>query len=155
MNTVLDDNKKLCLNSGQIIKLKPTMTMMFEVEDLSQASPATVSRCGMVLMEPQQLGYIPLILSYCNNLATVLELKLVDKIKNSLIYLSDLSMEYVRINCKFPVPTGPNFLVSNLLTIFDTFVLEFFGEEAKPVPGNIDEICMNSIVFAAIWGIGG
>lgn len=68
MNTVLDDNKKLCLNSGQIIKLKPTMTMMFEVEDLSQASPATVSRCGMVLLEPQQLGHTVLITSYCNDL---------------------------------------------------------------------------------------
>lgn len=34
MNTVLDDNKKLCLNSGQVLGLTPYMTMMFEVEDL-------------------------------------------------------------------------------------------------------------------------
>ena len=42
--------------------------MMFEVEDLSQASPATVSRCGMVFLETKQLGWLALIKTFVQSL---------------------------------------------------------------------------------------
>lgn len=51
LNTVLDDNKMLCLPDGKRIKLPNSFSMIFEVENLNAASPATVSWVGMVYFD--------------------------------------------------------------------------------------------------------
>ena len=58
MNSVMDDNRLLTLPNGERIRLNfPTCSMLFEVFDLQYASPATISRCGMVYVDPKDLGY--------------------------------------------------------------------------------------------------
>uniref|UniRef100_A0A670KBP0 Dynein axonemal heavy chain 10 n=1 Tax=Podarcis muralis TaxID=64176 RepID=A0A670KBP0_PODMU len=59
MNSVMDDNKLLTLANGERIRLQAHCALLFEVGDLQYASPATVSRCGMVFVDPKNLRYKP------------------------------------------------------------------------------------------------
>ena len=50
MNSVMDDNKLLTLASNERIPLKGHMRLIFEIRDLRFATPATVSRAGILFI---------------------------------------------------------------------------------------------------------
>ena len=77
LNTVMDDNKVsylhtqsivlvvdylsqvLTLASNERIPLTPSMRLMFEIGHLRTATPATVSRAGILFVNPADLGWNP------------------------------------------------------------------------------------------------
>ncbi|MBN3296580.1 DYH10 protein, partial [Amia calva] len=67
MNSVMDDNKLLTLANGERIRLQAHCALLFEVGDLQYASPATVSRCGMVFVDPKNLRFKPYWQKWVNN----------------------------------------------------------------------------------------
>jgi dynein heavy chain len=54
MNSVMDDNRMLTLASNERIPLKPHMKLIFEIRDLCHATPATVSRAGVLYISSDE-----------------------------------------------------------------------------------------------------
>ncbi|XP_055614548.1 dynein beta chain, ciliary, partial [Uranotaenia lowii] len=73
LNTVMDDNKVLTLASNERIALTKEMRLLFEISNLRTATPATVSRAGILYINPQDLGWNPFVASWIDSRETQAE----------------------------------------------------------------------------------
>ncbi|XP_047529766.1 dynein axonemal heavy chain 3 [Vanessa atalanta] len=144
MNTVLDDNKKLCLMSGEIIQMTNKMNLIFEPADLEFASPATVSRCGMIYMEPEQLGWRAFLASYNTHLSKRLIPEQFDLIQELIDWLVPPIFEFL-LKCQHFVQVGEIHQFNSFTRLF-TCLLE--GES------QFSTVWLQcTFIFSLLWGL--
>ncbi|KAJ6667676.1 hypothetical protein lerEdw1_015997 [Lerista edwardsae] len=158
MNTVLDDNKKLCLSSGEIIKLTEAMTMMFEVQDLAVASPATVSRCGMVYLEPSILGLKPFVECWLKRVPDIIK-PFTGQFNALFDTFLEESVRFVRSSVAEIITSTDANLTMSLLKLLDCFFHPFIPVEGfKGIPhektARIGELIESWFIFALLWSVG-
>ncbi|KAH1168316.1 dynein axonemal heavy chain 1 [Mauremys mutica] len=158
MNTVLDDNKKLCLSSGEIIKLTEMMTMMFEVQDLAVASPATVSRCGMVYLEPSLLGLKPFTGCWLRKIPDIMK-PFSEQLTSLFSRFLEESISFVRSSVKEIIASTDSNLTMSLLKLLECFFEPFIPIEGiRKVPrekaDRLGELIEPWFMFSLIWSVG-
>ncbi|XP_065655373.1 dynein axonemal heavy chain 7 isoform X2 [Hydra vulgaris] len=158
MNTVLDDNRKLCLNSGEIIQLSPSTNLIFEPMDLEVASPATVSRCGMVYMEPHMLGWRPLLLSWLNTLPESITLEKRELITENFDRVVNPLLAFLRRGgLKELSPTNDANLVTSCMNLMDCFIEDVTKEDNfKTInDAEVTSWLESVFLFSCVWSFGG
>uniref|UniRef100_A0A8C5QQJ6 Dynein axonemal heavy chain 1 n=1 Tax=Leptobrachium leishanense TaxID=445787 RepID=A0A8C5QQJ6_9ANUR len=158
MNTVLDDNKKLCLSSGEIIKLTEAMTMMFEVQDLAVASPATVSRCGMVYLEPSILGLKPFTECWLHAIPPVMK-PFTERLETLFSHYLEDAVMFVRRSVKEIIASTDSNLVMSLLRLLECFFHPFIPQEghkriAQEKLNRVAELIEPWFFFSLVWSVG-
>jgi dynein heavy chain len=165
MNTVLDDNMTLCLANGERIKLRAAMKCIFEVQDLEVASPATVSRLGVMYMTPNHMGWKPYVQSWIHRIYGIEnadrdDVQQVPEVVRSHLFecfssTVEKGLSYVRNSCTEPIATSDLNLVVSLCSIFEacfsTTQKVDFGLDSD----ELIEILEKTYIFAYAWSIGG
>ncbi|CAH2255707.1 dynein heavy chain 14, axonemal [Pelobates cultripes] len=151
LNTVLDDTRTLCLANSERIRLPLGMRMIFEVDSLSQASPATVSRCAMVYMDPVDLGWQPFVKTWLVQLATKLPPRGVQYLESLLSVSVEEGLQFIRKHKAFlPFPLQDVGVVMNLCKILQAF-MDFmsvnggFGQNCKIATRHRVTVCVRTV----------
>ncbi|GAB6031187.1 Dynein heavy chain 3, axonemal [Chamberlinius hualienensis] len=135
MNTTLDDNKKLCLMNSEIIQMNSNMSLIFESSDLDATSPATVSRCGMIYLEPNCLGWKALKESYVETLPPIVE-RIQRKMTSDMFdWILPPTLEFLRKEERKMLMANDMHLVTNTIRLYDGLLVDFYlsGKDGHPV----------------------
>ncbi|XP_031567025.1 dynein heavy chain 2, axonemal-like, partial [Actinia tenebrosa] len=148
MNSVMDDNKVLTLINGERISMPEQVSLLFEVENLAVASPATVSRCGMVYTDYKDLGWQPYVDSWLERRTDRSSIEHLQRLFEKFV---PKVLEFRRRNCKEPIPTSELNSVASLCILFDALATEANGVVSH------DESYVRMIelwfLFSLIWSI--
>jgi dynein heavy chain len=137
------------------------MNIVFEVDDLREASPATVSRNGMVLCEQDTISTDDLIRSYSLKLPDEKNFetpKIKSQFTENSIWITNTVLEYInRQKVEFGLPCDKFHLVNNFLRIFDCYLKDYRDDDFLLTKEKIitAEKMDNLIISSVIMGIFG
>lgn len=133
------------------------MRMLFEVQDLAVASPATVSRCGMVYLDHEVIGIESVIKGYVDNiLAPLLPQHLVENVYKGFVTAFVKATTFTRRHGMFePILTVDSNLAFAVTKIMEILLTN--GEfKIKNCPEEYLRKAIDRIfLFSLMWGVGG
>ncbi|KAJ3130163.1 Cytoplasmic dynein 2 heavy chain 1 [Nowakowskiella sp. JEL0407] len=109
LNSVLDDNRLLTMPNGERIQFGRNINFIFETDSLKYASPATVSRMGMIYLSEETLDLKLLIKSKVSHFPPERQSSLSSWIDEFFFK----SIDYIYQNCEFVIPSTKTGLVLN------------------------------------------
>ncbi|GAB5580480.1 dynein axonemal heavy chain 2 [Prionailurus iriomotensis] len=148
MNSVMDDNKVLTLINGERIAMPEQVSLLFEVENLAVASPATVSRCGMVYTDYADLGWKPYVQSWLERRPKA-EAEPLQRMFEKFI---DKMLTFKRDYCNELVPLPEYSGIISLCKLYSALATPENG--VNPADGeNYVTMVELTFVFSMIWSV--
>ena len=151
LNSVLDDNKTLTLANGDRIPMAPDCKIVFEPDNVDNASPATVSRNGMVYMSSSGLEWRPIFQGWLLHMQA--EKKITSQEADILLNIFDESFvdtyRYAKINCQPKMKLLECNYIAQACNLMEGLIPQKEENTSLPKP-HLEHL----YIFAVMWSVG-